>query len=187
MIAYPEYVKSNKVIMAAARFVAAKGFDLLLQAVAKIPDLNLWLIGDGPDRTALEKLVKDLDMENRVWMPGNLARNEVIGLMKKCDLFVISSRHEGGPITLAEALVNRCPVISTQVGFAPELLNAEHLIEEVSVEAMTKKLSQFFNDSAIMSTYENLFKVCQKRLSIDYMAEETICFYRDILNQHQTN
>lgn len=174
-------------VMGAGRFVSVKGFDLLLAAVARIPNLNLWLIGDGPDRTALEKLVKDLDIEDRVWMPGNLARNEVIGLMKKCDLFIISSRHEGGPITLAEALVHRCPVISTQVGFAPELLNPEHLIEEALVEAITEKINQFFNDTEFISSYESLFEASQKRLSIDYMAEETISFYMEILKQYSSN
>lgn len=187
IVANPKDFKSNKVVMAAGRFVAAKGFDILLKSIASIDGLDLWLIGDGPDRTALEKLVKDLDIEDRVWMPGNLARNEVIGLMKKCDLFVISSRHEGGPITLAEALVHCCPVISTQVGFAPELLNPEHLIEEASVEAITEKINQFFNDTEFISSYESLFEASQKLLSIDHMAEETISFYQDILKQYSSS
>ena len=92
------------------RLVEAKGMDLLLRAVARVEGFKLWMIGEGNERPLLEKLVRELALGERVWLPGH--RNDAVGLMGCADLFVVASRNEGGPYTLAEALHMRVPAIS---------------------------------------------------------------------------
>ncbi|MFU8848437.1 MAG: glycosyltransferase [Opitutales bacterium] len=176
--------RGQPVLYAAGRFVKAKGYDYLLQAMEQITDVSLWLVGDGPDRAMLENMVADKTLADRVWMPGFLPVEQVLGLMTLADIFVISSRREGGPYTLAEALRYRCPVISTRVGFAPELLGERQLINETSVEGLVAGLKHSIND---INRYREemlpIYERADRELDIDLMVEQVLVLYRDLLSR----
>jgi len=93
-------------LLAVGRLVPAKGFDILLnrfaQLVAEVPQARLVILGEGPKRAALEAQIRDLGLHNRVSLPGragNLA--EWYG---RGQLFVMTSRWEGMPMALIEAM-----------------------------------------------------------------------------------
>jgi glycosyltransferase involved in cell wall biosynthesis len=132
------------VVATVGRLVAAKGMDLLLEALAGLPGCRLWLIGDGPDRGALERQAQQLGLAERVWFAGH--RDDAVGLIGCSDLFVVASRNEGGPYTLVEALHMRVPVVSTRVGFAPEFLPPQALVEPGSVERLRAALAAALAD-----------------------------------------
>lgn len=142
----PPFLDSpDPVFFAAGRFVEAKGFDLLIDAFARLDRGFLWLIGDGKEGHKLIELIEKFGIQKRVWLPGFLPVEQVLGLMQLADVFVVSSRREGGPYTLSEALRAHCPVISTRVGFAPELLT-QQLCSDITVEALTEKMNSFLQD-----------------------------------------
>ncbi|GAA5482235.1 glycosyltransferase [Haloferula sargassicola] len=120
------------------RLVPAKGMDLLLEAMAQVPGFKLWLVGDGLQRPELEEIIAKHGLTERVWMAGH--RDDAVGLMGCADLFVVASRNEGGPYTLAEALHMKVPCLSTKVGFAPEFLPEEALMETHSVDELVRGL-----------------------------------------------
>lgn len=98
-------------IVAMGRLSAQKGFDLLLEAFSSIapahPDWNLTIVGEGPERKPLEDLVQQRDLTNRVDLCG--WRDDPSRLLSDSQVFVLSSRYEGFPNALLEAMA--CGVV----------------------------------------------------------------------------
>jgi len=120
---------SNKVrVIAVGRLVHSKNFDTLVKAVAEIAArgsiaLFLVIVGDGEERPRLEKLIEDLGVASNIRLLG--FRDDVLGLMKSCDLFVIPSLYEGLSIAMIEAMACGLPIIASS---APGL--REHIENE---------------------------------------------------------
>nr|WP_320051400.1 glycosyltransferase [uncultured Desulfuromonas sp.] len=98
-------------ILAAGRLHINKGFDTLLQALAQLPEVVLWLAGSGPEELSLKRLARELNVETRVRFLG--WRDDVTALMKTADLFVCPSRHEGLGSIVMESWAHQCPIVAT--------------------------------------------------------------------------
>ncbi len=108
------------VILGAGRFKHQKDFATLLRAFARLTeqrDARLLLLGDGPDRDALEALAAELGLTDRVDFPG--FQSNPAAWMAAADLFVLSSRYEGAPNVLVEALACGTPVVATDCPSGP--------------------------------------------------------------------
>lgn len=105
------YTPDNAVlILALGRLHENKGFDVLLRAMARVPNTYLWLAGDGPLRESLEKQAEDLGIKPRVRFLG--WREDTPALFAACDLFVCPSRHEPLGNVVLEAWAQGVPVIA---------------------------------------------------------------------------
>lgn len=104
----------RKNIVTTGRLVPQKNHELLIKAFSLIAsqiEENLYIYGEGELRTKLEGLVKKLNLEDRVFLPG--AVKDVANTIKSAKLFVLSSDYEGMPNALMEALTLGIPCIST--------------------------------------------------------------------------
>ena len=90
---FPE--DGQPVFCTVGRLVPAKGMDLLLEAMARVPGFYLWLVGEGLQRPELEGIIARHGLAHRVWLAGH--RDDAVGLMGCADLFVVASRNGGGP------------------------------------------------------------------------------------------
>ena len=98
-----------------------KGFDVLIEAVASLePNVHLVIAGEGPQRNHLKTLAAAAGMEPRLHLLGQ--RSDVPALLSGSDVFVMSSRSEGMPVAMLEAMAARKPVVSTDVGGVAEAL-----------------------------------------------------------------
>ena len=162
------------------RLVPAKGMDLLLEAMAQVPGFKLWLVGEGLQRPLLESLLGRHQLRDRVWMAGH--RDDAVGLMGCSGLFIVASRNEGGPYTLAEALHMRVPCISTRVGFAPEFLPDEALMTANSVSALVRGLRHALVDLPGFKTrLEPSFQLVAREVTLTAMTEKVIALYQSLL------
>jgi len=112
---HPSAEKSD--IIFVGRLIKEKNVCPLMQAfhilVLKQPDLRLTIIGDGPERSAMTKLIKDLSLEGNVSIRGFMEdHNEVIARLKSSKVFVLPSTREGFGISALEALACGIPVVT---------------------------------------------------------------------------
>lgn len=112
------------IAISVARLSAEKDFPTLLRAVAlaihDVPDLQLKLVGDGPERSKLEGLTRELGITSCVEFLGE--RTDVPNLLAQAGFFVSSSLTEGISLTLLEAMAVGLPVVATAVGGNSEIV-----------------------------------------------------------------
>lgn len=129
-----------------------KGHRFLLEAVAQLarPEVCLVVVGDGPQRAALEQLAGELQLDGRIRFAGN--QEDVRPWLHATDVFVLPSyANEGVPQALIQAMMCGLPVISTGIGGIPELVRdgATGLIVEPSrTEAIAARLAPLLDDPA---------------------------------------
>ncbi|GAA0289280.1 glycosyltransferase [Kineococcus aurantiacus] len=138
-------------VVALGRLTPHKGFDLLVRASAAVRaqglDHELVIAGEGDERGALERLVRELGADH-VALPGFTDRPE--GVLSGADLFVSSSRTEAMPLTLLEALALGTPVVATDCSVGSRMLLDEgrlgRLVAPESVEALAGALADHLRD-----------------------------------------
>jgi glycosyltransferase involved in cell wall biosynthesis len=113
-----------RVVGAAGRLSPEKGFDVLIEAAARVvevdPTVGFVLFGDGPDRAALQERITNLGMIGSIVLAG--FRNDLDCFIPQLDLFVLPSHTEGLPNVVLEACAAGVPVIATAVGGTPEVI-----------------------------------------------------------------
>ena len=100
----------------AGRLTEQKALEDTLAALARVPRVALLVLGDGPERAALERRAAQLDVSDRVRFLGAGTRDDVIVLFRAVDAALLTSAWENLPHTLLEALAAGTPVIATAVG-----------------------------------------------------------------------
>ncbi|UTW10586.1 glycosyltransferase [Marinobacterium rhizophilum] len=113
-------------VLTVGRLVPEKGFDILLDAWQGL-DADLLIVGEGPQRGALEARLVELGLQDRTRLLGH--RDDVPALIAAADLVVISSRRESFSYVMAETLLSRTPLISTRVAGPREFLPSAGLCE----------------------------------------------------------
>jgi glycosyltransferase involved in cell wall biosynthesis len=108
------------VVGTVSRLVPQKTVGDLVEAVARVPQVTLAVAGDGPDRATVERRIRALGVGDRVRLLG--ARDDVPELLPAFDLFALSSRWEGEPIALLEAMAAGLPCVATAAGGVREVL-----------------------------------------------------------------
>jgi len=110
-----EYSVKRPAVVAMGRLVEQKGFDLLIRAFSELNDFyrswTLVIFGEGPLRKDLETLRDELNLTEHVELPGRV--KDPYGVLRQADLFVLSSRFEGFPNALCEAMTCGLAVIAT--------------------------------------------------------------------------
>jgi len=122
------------VVAYAGRFVPEKGLDTLLQAVADLGSgVELWLIGNGPDRPVLESLSQELGIEERVRWIEPVSSEKMAEILARVDVVVLPScttrvwKEQFGRI-LVEAMACKVPVVGSDSGAIPEVVGDAGLI-----------------------------------------------------------
>ncbi len=131
------------------RLSSEKGADVMLRALASLPeDVRLSVIGDGGERQRLEALARGLGVADRVTWHGIVP--EAGTLAAAFDVVALSSRTEGTPMVLFEAMAASTPIVATQVGGVPDVLSASHalLVPTADPRALADAIEQVRTDPA---------------------------------------
>lgn len=148
-----------KDIVSVGRLMEQKNHKLLIRAFSKIagefPEENLIIYGDGPMRSELEKLCEELNLKERISLPG--ATENVEEVLSKAKCFVMSSDYEGMPNALMEAMAAGVPCISTDCpcGGPKMLIQNEKqgiLTNCNDIEMLAEKIKMILSDDVFRET-----------------------------------
>ncbi len=165
-----------------------KGHKYFIKAIPDIlkflPDAKFYIVGKGPQRKNIEKLIKDLNLENKVYLLGH--REDIPEILAGLDVLVHpSTRHEGVPQTILQALAMEKAVVASCVGSIPEVikhLETGYLIPPESSEAISKAIIELFQNSEILYTLgKKGRKFVEKNYSFDLMIFKIEEIYKKIL------
>ena len=150
-----------------AQHILIDSFSLLYE---KMNNINLIIIGTGPLKRKLELHIQRLDLSHQIQLYGYVEKqNELFDVLKKSDIFALSSVSEGFPRVLYEAMCMSLPIVSTDVGGIGYLLkNKENalLIPSENVQMLTDALYEVINNKTLRKkiidncslTFDNIFK-----------------------------
>jgi glycosyltransferase involved in cell wall biosynthesis len=106
----------------AGRLMAAKALDVALDSLERVPGVSLVIVGEGPERAALEQQSAALGLDGRVRFLGSRSRQDVLRILAASDAALLPSRWENFPHLVVEALAVGTPVVATSVGGVPEVV-----------------------------------------------------------------
>jgi len=145
----------RKMLLAVGRMSEEKGFSGLIQAFASLtgqhPQWDLVILGDGPLRSILADQIRRLGLSERVLLPGRAGN--IGAWYKRADLYVLSSRVEGFPNTLGEAMAHGCAAVSFDCDTGPRDLIRHDvdglLVPSGDVGALAESLGRLMQDDAL--------------------------------------
>jgi glycosyltransferase involved in cell wall biosynthesis len=167
----------GNIIFSVGRLVPWKGFELLIEIMKDLPNIKLFIAGDGPDKEKLKKKIKDLRLDDRVKLVGRLEQNDLLKKIKASDLFVLNTGYEGLSHQLLEVMAVGTPIITTNMGGNLEVVDDGKegiLVSYNNKKELKKAILCLLNDK---EKTENLAKNAQEKVKSfnkEKMLEKTI-------------
>ncbi|MDO6720377.1 glycosyltransferase [Psychrosphaera sp. 1_MG-2023] len=155
--------QDKQIILGVGALIHRKGFDLVIKALStltqqpKFHNLVFYILGsegaEGDYRTELKHYVTEHNLQDHVVFQGAVANQQLITWYNAVDVFCLSSRGEGSPNVLTEALACGTPAVATKVGSVPEIMASEpdlgDVVENDDLAGLTKAL-----DVVLSNTYD---------------------------------
>jgi glycosyltransferase involved in cell wall biosynthesis len=161
-----------------------KGHRFLVEAVARLPEqVGLVVVGDGPQRDALEALVDRHAMRARAWFPGN--QKDVLPWLHAMDVFALPSyANEGVPQALVQAMLAGLACVTTSAGSIGELARHDAtalVVPGQDVEALRAALERLLSDAALRERLgEAARRHCMENFSYEAMLDRMEAVYRRV-------
>ena len=164
---------SKNSIITIGRLHKQKGHDLLIKSFASIvqkhSNWHLYIFGEGEERMSLEKQIVDLGLEENIFLPG--IQKNIQSVIKQADIFVLSSRYEGFPNVLLEAMSQGVPPIAFDCEYGPSDIITENYKDGVLVDPENlEQLSEAMN--YLIENPEKRKEIAQNTLSVNERFDE---------------
>jgi len=141
--------KKEKSVIAVGRLASVKQYEFLIRACAEIRGCSLTIVGEGPERKNLEKLARELNVN--LYLPGNIPNEHIPRVVQEHQVFAITSKREGHPKSLLEAMACRMPCVGVKsVGIQNIIKHAENgWLVEAEVQSIKQGLSLILGNRAL--------------------------------------
>lgn len=117
----------SKLILYFGRLVPWKGVDAIIEImprlIERLGNIHFLILGDGPEKENLKSQISKLKIGGNVHLLGKIGHNKIAGYLREADLFVLNTNYEGMSHAIMEAMSAGTPVVTTNVGGNPELIN----------------------------------------------------------------
>lgn len=173
-------VSDKDIILSIARLVPWKGFSLLIDLMPELlkvnPKFYLQILGSGPDEEKLQKQIKDLSLEDKVSIKlvDHRQRDEILS---KTNIFVLNTGYEGLSHTILETFAAEVPVITTNIGGNPELIeNGVNgvLVEYDNKEEIKKAILELYSNQELRKKLTGNAKEVLNKFTFEKMINDTI-------------
>ena len=170
------YQSGRQLLLAVGRLEVPKGFDWLIEAFSNLadkhPDWDLVILGEGSLRTTLDKQVRESGLEHRIFLSGRAGN--MADWYESADLYVMSSRFEGFPMTLAEAMAHGLAAVSFDCDTGPrDIIRHEQdglLVPPGDVAELTAALDRLMSDALTRQCFAERAVEVRERFSMERIA-----------------
>ncbi|HTN21382.1 MAG TPA: glycosyltransferase family 4 protein [Pelobium sp.] len=173
----PYKVSNYKFILAAGRLSYEKGFDLLIKAFknADLPrNVRLLIVGQGPEEGNLMRQINIANLQDRVKLLG--FKKDVYNYYSQAEFFVLSSRNEGYPNALIEAMSMGCACIAMDCQFGPSEIIENYqnglLVKDGDVYELSKAINLLFNDAELKGKLARNAQLINKTNNLDHITSQ---------------
>jgi len=173
----------GRVLLSVGHLIERKGHNLVIAALAELPDWSLLIAGEGPERGALERLAADRNVADRVRFLGSVPHAQLHRVYSAADVIVLASSREGWPNVLLEAMACGTPVVASNIWGNPEVVSrpeAGVLMQERSAAGVAEAVRHLYAalpDRQATRRYAEGF-------SWDATSAGQLELFRDILDRH---
>jgi len=165
-----------RILLSTSRLVPQKGIDDAVRALAELPaDVVLVVLGEGPERPALERLARELGVSERVFLPGRVP--DVGSWLRRATVYVHPARWEGFGLGVLEAMHAGLPVVATNVSSLPELVvegETGLLVKRDDAPALAQALAVALGRPELGAAGRER---ALAEFSVDRMASRTVALY----------
>lgn len=179
----------GELVVNVGRYVPEKDQKLLIDAVAELaarrPALRAAIVGIGPLENALRRRAAELGVADRILLTG--PRADAVDLLAAADAVAISSRSEGLPLVLLEAMSLGKPIVATSVGSIPDVLEDGRsglLVPSGDAGAFAAALERVLVDPGTLGERARI--IAEQRFSVGAMAERTLDVYESAVAKRRT-
>ncbi len=174
----------RNLIFSAGRLVPWKGFDVLIKTMTQLPvEWKLVIAGDGPERSKIEELIKELKIGERVELVGAIPRKEVESYYLKASVFVLNTSFESFSFQVVEAMSVGVPVITTDIGNLREIIENEKdgfLIKPNDSQKMIEIIKSLDSDQVLRQSIIDKAKIKVERFSITNTINELVALFNSL-------
>lgn len=171
--------KDPRLVLTAARLVSWKKIKGIIKAIKDFPELNYKIIGDGPEKKKLDRLVSKSGLEKQVKLLGTKSQTEVKRIMSRSSFFILNSAYEGLPHVLLEAASYQNIIIAPDLPgirevfsekeawlFEPQRQKLKYVLEQAMTEkkASKRKVDQAYKKVQKVFYWENTFSQTEQLL-----------------------
>jgi glycosyltransferase involved in cell wall biosynthesis len=171
------------ILVTVGRLAEVKRVDLQLRALARLERGRLVIVGDGPERPALEALALELGIAERVTFTGALPHEQALLAIRAADLFLLTSRTEGLSHALLEAMQLGTPCIASEVGGNPEVIEdgADGLLVSYGdLDMLVGALLWLLDNPARRRAVARAARRSVRRFSWDALVDSTEALLREV-------
>jgi len=177
-------IKGN-LLLSIGRLSPWKGFLCLVEVVVGLikenPNFKLLIIGEGEERKHIEKKIKDLGLEDNVFLLGRIPHDKLAVYFKAADLFILNTGYEGFPHVILEAMDNGVPVITTKRGGNSEVVEDGVngiLVEYNNKEEWKEAVLRLWRDKELQDKFINNSREKIRRFNWDNLINQTLAVLR---------
>ena len=165
-----------------------KNLEKLVEAISLFKrNIQLIIVGSGPQEEKLKKLVKKLNLESKVKFLGQVINRDLIKLYKSSHIFILTSIYEGQPLTLFEAMAAKLPVICPETGDCSYLIkeskNGLLISDAQNPVQIAKTIEKALTSKNLSQMGENGYQFV-KKFTWDDAAQKTLQLYRQLIDAH---
>ncbi|OGM99980.1 MAG: hypothetical protein A3B91_03220 [Candidatus Yanofskybacteria bacterium RIFCSPHIGHO2_02_FULL_41_29] len=171
----------GNIILSAGRLVPWKGFKMLIKIMPKLMEISqffrLIIVGEGPERKSLESMIKNMNLDRKVYLVGRKSKADLAVYLASADMFVLNSGYEGFSHQILEAMAAGVPVVASAMGGNKEVIEqgengflTRYNDEFNIIEAIKGlKQSEELREQFIKEGYKTV-----EKFSVDRMLNETV-------------
>lgn len=170
----------GKLLISIGRLVPWKGFGELIALLpslkAEFPDLKLLIAGGGPLMQTLEKQAEDAGLSDDVIFTGELPRDVLLRYIRVADVFILNSRYEGLSHQMLEVMAVGVPVVATNVGGNPEVIEEGrngYLVPPGDTALLRERVAELLRDANLRAKTVAAAKRKVRQFSHERMVQET--------------